>query len=386
MKPIVVIGSGHAGLTLTRELRMINKEIPIILVTQDDGCAYYKPNLSKAIALGKSANDLMMKSSKHIEKEQDIIIKTETKVLSINVKERFITVDAGNGTERIAYQSLVLGTGAAPIKLPIKGNAKDDVISVNTLDEYREFRDIIENKERILVIGAGFVGIEFASDIGYLGHNIDVVDMEAWPLRRALPEELGKAIVDSFPKDKVNFHFGKSVVAVDSKGQGYEVTFASGEKLMTDVVLSAVGIRLNIDLAKDADIETNRGIIVDNCARTSAKHIYAIGDCAEICGQTLPFIVPATAAAKALAKTLLTSVVTELRVPHLAVAVKIPTCSTIVCPSLSREGEWKVEGEAPDFIARFTNAEGEVTGFALTGKATTQKGFLLKECVAPKFG
>jgi len=86
MKPIVVIGSGHAGLTLTRELRIINKEVPIIIVTQDDGCAYYKPNLSKAIALGKTANDLMMKSSKHIEKEQDIIIKTETKVLSIDVE------------------------------------------------------------------------------------------------------------------------------------------------------------------------------------------------------------------------------------------------------------------------------------------------------------
>jgi len=386
MKPIVVIGSGHAGLTLTRELRMINKEVPIIIVTKDDGCAYYKPNLSKAIALGKTANDLMMKSAQHIEKEQDIIIKTDTKVISIDVEERFITVDAGKGTERIEYQSLVLGTGAEPIKLPIKGNAKDDVISVNTLDEYREFRDIIENKERILVIGAGFVGIEFASDVGYLGHHIDVVDMEAWPLRRALPEELGKAIVDSFPKDKVNFHFGKSVVAVDSKGKGYEVTFASGEKLETDVVLSAVGIRLNIDLAKEADIETNRGIVVDNCARTSAKYIYAIGDCAEICGQTLPFIVPATAAAKALAKTLLKSEITSLRVPHLAVAVKIPTCSTIVCPSLSREGEWKVEGESPDFVARFMNAEGEVTGFALTGKATTQKGFLLKECVAPTFG
>jgi len=386
MKPIVVIGSGHAGLTLTRELRMINKEVPIILVTQDDGCAYYKPNLSKAIALGKSADDLMMKSAEQIKKEQDIFIKTETKVTSIDVEESFITVDDGNSVERILYQSLVLATGASPFELPVKGNAKDNIISVNTLDEYREFRDIIENKKRVLIIGAGFVGIEFASDICSVGYHVDVVDMEAWPLRRSVPEELGQAIVDSFPKDKVNFYFGTSVVAVDTKGDGYEVTFASGEKIVTDVVLSAVGIRLNVELAKDANIETNRGIVVDNCSRTSAKNIYAIGDCAEVAGHALPFIAPATSAAKALAKTLLTSEVTELRVPHLAVAVKIPTCATIVCPSLSMEGEWKVEGEAPDFIARFTNPTGEVTGFALTGKATTQKGFLLKECVPPKFG
>ncbi len=382
MKPIIIIGSGHAGLTLTRELRVINKEIPIIVITQDDGCSYYKPNLSKAISVGKSANDLVMKNVEQIKTEQNIFIKTHTKVVAIDVNDSFVTVDDGNSVERIFYQDLVIATGASPFELPITGNAKNEIVSVNNLDDYRLFRETIENKERVLIIGAGFVGIEFASDIFSAGYHVDVVDMEAWPLKRALPQQLGQSIVESFPKDKVNWHFGSSVVAVDAKNEVLEVTLSCGKKLQVDVVLSAVGIRPNVGLAKAASVDINRGIVVDKNLRTSIKNIYAIGDCAEISGHTLPFIAPATFAAKALAKTLLTSD-TELNIPNLAVAVKIPTCTTIVCPSLFLEGDWKVEGDSPDIVARFMNAQGHVSGFALTGKAISQKAALLKECVAP---
>jgi len=382
MKPIIVIGSGHAGFTLTRELRVINKEVPIIVITQDNGCSYYKPNLSKAISVGKSANDLVMKNVEQIKTEQDVFIKTHTKVVAIDVNDSFVIVDDGNSVERILYQDLVIATGASPFELPIKGNAKNEIVSVNNLDDYRQFRGTIENKERILIIGAGFVGIEFASDIFSAGYHVDVVDMEEWPLKRALPQQLGQSIVESFPKDKVSWHFGSSVVTIDAQDEALEVTLTCGKKLSVDVVLSAVGIRPNIGLAKAANIDINRGIVVDNYLRTSIKNVYAIGDCAEISGHTLPFIAPATFAAKALAKTLLTSD-TGLIIPNLAVAVKIPTCTTIVCPSLTLKGGWEVEGDGPDFVARFMNLKGQVNGFALTGKAISQKGALLKECIAP---
>lgn len=384
MKPIIVIGSGHAGITLTRELRLLDKEVPIILITQDDGSAYYKPNLSKAISMGKSANDLVMKEVEQIKAEQDIFIKTHTKVTAIDPIGHAVTVDDGTGVERILYKDLVLATGASPFELPIKGDAKDEIISVNTLNDYRQFRNTIKKQERILIIGAGFVGVEFASDLFSSGYHVDVVDMEEWPLKRSLPEKLGLSIVDSFPNDKVNWHFGAAVVSVDHHNDSIEVTLSSEKKLQVDVVLSAVGIRSNTELAKAANVIVNRGIVVDNVLRTSVENIYAIGDCAEVSGHTLPFIAPATFAAKALAKTLLGSD-TALSIPNLAVAVKIPTCTTVVCPSLSLEGNWKVEGESPDYVARFINEQGEVSGFALTGKSISQKAPLLKECIPPVF-
>jgi|TARA_R110000868_G_scaffold175586_1_gene412731 rubredoxin-NAD+ reductase len=382
MKPIVVIGSGHAGVTLIRELRLINKEIPIILITQDDGCSYYKPNLSKAISMGKSASDLVMKKAEQIKKEQDIFFKTHTQVTSIDTENNCITVDDAGSIERILYKDLIITTGASPIELPITGNAKNDVISVNTLEDYRKFRESIDSQKQVLIIGAGFVGVEFVSDLFASDYHVDVVDMEEWPLKKALPQMLGQSIVESFPNDKVNWHFGSAVVSVDNNNESLKVTLSCGKILQVDVVLSAVGIKPNIDLAKAASVSVNRGIVVDNFLRTSVENIYAIGDCAEISGHVLPFIAPATFAAKALAKTLLVSD-TKLNIPSLAVAVKIPTCATVVCPSLSLDGNWKVEGESPDFVARFINNQGEVSGFALTGKSVSQKASLLKECIVP---
>ena len=382
MKPIVIIGSGHAGITLARELRVINKETPIILITQESGSAYYKPNLSKAISLGKSADDLVMKNVETLKSELNIFIKTLTRVESIDTEKNTIVIK-NRLIESIIYKELILAIGATPFDLPIEGDGKNDVVSVNNLDDYRQFKEKITNKRNILIIGAGFVGIEFASDLFASDYQVTVVDMEAWPLKKALPQQMGETIVNSFPKDRVDWHFGVAVTKVERQGNSLDVTLSCGKKLTVDMVLSAVGIRSNTCLAKDAKIKVNRGIVVDEYLRTNINNVYAIGDCAEISGHTLPFIAPATFAAKALAKTLLAEP-TTLNIPNLAVAVKIPTCPTVVCPSLDLAGNWVVEGDAPDFIARFMNAEKTVTGFALTGKEVSQKMTLLKECVAPQ--
>ncbi len=382
MKPIVVIGSGHAGVTLIREVRQLDLKTPVILITKDKANTYYKPNLSKAISMGKSPDDLVMKCAEQVELDLGVQIVSNTVVESIDTVNGSLKINGAEGQCSIAYKDLVFAVGAAPIELPINGDAADQVLSVNTLDEYRLFRSEIKDKTNVLIIGAGFVGIEFASDLSNSDYQVDVVDMGDWPLQRSLPEELGSSIRNSFKEDTLTWHFGASVVTVNRQGEKLEVTLSTGKKLMVDVVLSAVGIKPNIQLAKEANISVNRGIVVDECLRTSHKNIYALGDCAELSGYTLPFIAPATFSAKALAKTLL-GTVSELSIPNLAVAVKISTCPTVVCPSLTQGGVWDVDGESNDLIARYKNSEGQLLGFALTGKAISQKVSLLKECLSP---
>ena len=382
MKPIVVIGSGNAGVTLIREVRQLDLKTPVILITKDKANTYYKPNLSKAISMGKSPDDLVMKCAEQVELDLGVQIVSNTVVESIDTVNGSLKINGAEGQCSIAYKDLVFAVGAAPIELPINGDAADQVLSVNTLDEYRLFRSEIKDKTNVLIIGAGFVGIEFASDLSNSDYQVDVVDMGDWPLQRSLPEELGSSIRNSFKEDTLTWHFGASVVTVNRQGEKLEVTLSTGKKLMVDVVLSAVGIKPNIQLAKEANISVNRGIVVDECLRTSHKNIYALGDCAELSGYTLPFIAPATFSAKALAKTLL-GTVSELSIPNLAVAVKISTCPTVVCPSLTQGGVWDVDGESNDLIARYKNSEGQLLGFALTGKAISQKVSLLKECLSP---
>ncbi len=383
MKPIVVIGSGHAGITLIREVRQLDIKTPVILITKDNADTYYKPNLSKAISMGKSPDELVMKSAEQIELDLGVQVVSNAVVENIDTVKGSLNIKGAKGRYSIAYKDLVLAVGAAPIELPIDGDAADQVLSVNTLDEYRFFRDKIKAKKNVLIIGAGFVGMEFASDLSNSDYQVDVVDMGEWPLQRSLPEELGRSIKNSFKEGILTWHFSASVVTVNRQGDKLEVTLSTGKKIMVDVVLSAVGIRPNVQLAKKANISVNRGIIVDECLRTSHENVYAIGDCAELSGHTLPFIAPATFSAKALAKTLL-GTVSELSIPNLAVAVKISTCPTVVCPSLTQDGVWKVEGDSCDLIACYKNSEGQLLGFALTGKAISQKVNLLKECLSPE--
>ena len=200
MKPIIVIGSGHAGLTLTRELRVINKEVSIILITQDDGCSYYKPNLSKAISVGKSANDLVMKNVEQIKTEQDVFIKTHTKVVAIDAKkngdkwEVFTHGGRNNsGIDALEYAEQMEKNGAG--ELLVTSMDRDGTQVGYDIDLMSK----ISSKVNIPVIASG--------GVGNLDHLVDGI-------------KLGKA---SAVLAASIFHYGKHSVKeakdyLDSKG------------------------------------------------------------------------------------------------------------------------------------------------------------------------
>ncbi len=382
MKPIVIIGAGHAGLTLAREIRSQDKTVPVTIISQDPVQAYYKPNLSKALSMNKSPADLVLKSIDALRRDLDVQIIESTRVLKVDPEKNTvrclpIEVDGENQTPfELEYQNLVLATGASPIELPIKG-AAGNVASVNTLQDYVRFRGMIENKKRILIIGAGFVGCEFASDLSGQGYQVDVVDRSSWPLQAVLPEPMGAQIKQTLSNNHVNWHFQTTVEEIQRDEQGTLIVQLSNKAIIqADVILSAVGLQPNTQFASVAGLNTRKGIVIDEHCQTSAHCIYALGDCVEYDGQPLPFIAPATLAAKALAKTL-TGNKTRLVLPPQPVAIKIANCPTLICPPSSRQGSWQVKGSGQDLEAQYVSAENEFFGFALLGKKTSLKGAFL---------
>ncbi len=341
---VVVIGSGHAGMSLVKEIRSQNKEISIILISKDNAASYYKPNISKALAMLKTPSDLITSSHNKISAELNIDVVNNATVHSIDPKTNTLSVEGENSSRTIAYQKLVLALGATPIVSTINGNAKRNILSVNNLNDYRIFREELSNKNRVLIMGAGFVGTEFASDLSACGYLVDVVDRGKWPLRSSMPFELGKAITESFNSTFVKWHFESMV---------------------------AVGIRPNIELAIKAGLAINHGIIVNEKLLTSDKNIYALGDCAEISGLILPFINPASNAARALANTLLGHN-SNVNFKNFTVNVKVPSCPTVISPSLVGRGRWTVKGKSLDWAARHTDANGNLIGFALTCISSTE--------------
>ncbi|MEY4524381.1 MAG: hypothetical protein RIR27_1457 [Pseudomonadota bacterium] len=372
---IVIIGSGLAGYTVIRELRKIDKATPITLITREPGYFYSKPMLSTALASSKSAEQLISTNADGMATQLDITILGDVDVTAIDTAAQTVTTSTGS----ISYGKLVLGLGADQIRLPLEGNAANEVVTVNDLEDYAQFRKTIEGKKRITILGAGLIGCEFANDLVLGSYEVDVIDLAPQALGRLLPEEAAQALQAKLSEAGVRWHFATTVQSIDRSGDSLSITLANGSIINSDAFLSAVGLRPRLDLAKAAGIATGEGITVNRQLETSAKHVYAIGDCAEVEGLVLPYVMPIMQAARALAPNLLGQA-TTLGYPAMPVMVKTPALPTIVSPPAKNAvGDWKINSVEGGLEARFESSDGKLLGFALLGTATAQRGALTKE-------
>ena len=372
---IVIIGSGLAGYTVIRELRKIDKAIPITLVTREPGYFYSKPMLSTALASNKSAEQLISTNAEGMATQLDMTVLGDADVTAIDTAAQTVTTSKG----RISYGKLVLGLGADQIRLPLEGNAAHEVITVNDLEDYAQFRKTIEGKKRVAILGAGLIGCEFANDLVLGSYEVDVIDLAPQALGRLLPEAAAQALQAKLSAAGVRWHFATTVQSVDRSGDSLSIALANGTVINSDAFLSAVGLRPRIDLAQSAGIATGVGITVNRQLETSAKNVYAIGDCAEVEGLVLPYVMPIMQAARALAPNLLGQA-TTLNYPAMPVMVKTPALATIVSPpAKGAVGHWKMNTVEGGLEARFESSDGKLLGFALLGTATAQRGALTKE-------
>ncbi|MGF2686566.1 NAD(P)/FAD-dependent oxidoreductase [Marinobacter sp. DUT-3] len=373
--PIVIVGTGLSGYSLAREIRKQDKEIPIVMVTADDGFSYSKPMLSTGFTKGKEADELAQATSEAMIEQLNLDLRTYTTVTGIDTEAHELVI----GDERIRYSKLVLAWGADVIRLSIDGDGQDRVYSINDLMDYRAFRKALAGKKRVAIMGAGLIGSEFANDLRNGDYEVDVIAPSDTLMPGLLPQPAAEAVREELASHGVRFHLETVVDRIDRDGDGVKLTLANGETLMADLVISAVGLRPRTDLAQAAGIEINRGIMVNRALETSAPDVYALGDCAEVDGHVLLYVLPLMACARALAKTL-TSERTEVAYGTMPVLIKTPCCPTSVCPPPSNaEGEWEVEQDGTSVKALFKSADGTVLGFAVTGSYAVEKQALSKE-------
>lgn len=375
-KPIVIIGSGLAGYSVIREFRKFDVEAPVLILSADHGGFYTKPMLSNALATGKTPASLLNSSAEHMADQMKAIIRPYSRVISIDPSNKNLVLQDG---EKLNYDQLVLALGADQIRLPLEGDGTEEILSVNDLDDYHRFRDVLEIKKEIAIIGAGLIGCEFANDLAVAGYHVRVIDISAQPLCRLLPQAGGIFLQRRLEAAGVVFHMDTTTQRVEKSGEKLQLTFTNGETIKTDILLTAVGLVPRIDLAKTAGIKVNRGIVVNQSLQTSYEDVYALGDCAEVDGRILPFVMPIMHAARALAATLANKL-TQARYPAMPVLVKTPACPTVVSPpNPGAKGEWQVE-EAQDSVkALFQDVENKLLGYALLGVATKEKNVLVKQ-------
>jgi rubredoxin-NAD+ reductase len=372
--PIVIVGTGLAGYTLAREIRRRDTQLPLCLITKDDGAFYSKPMLSNALGKHKTADDLATASADKMRTELAAEILTHTRVKAIHVNAHKLELDNGKSLD---YAKLVLAVGAQVIAPPLQGDAVDRVFSVNSLQDYRRFRQGIVGKQTVAIIGPGLIGCEFTNDLISAGYEVHVIGPDPWPLGRLLPAQAGAAVQTALQAIGVQWHLQRTVQQVNTAGEKILLTLDKQQQLEVDVVLSAIGLRADTSLAQSAGLHVNRGIVVDRRLQTSAANIHALGDCAEVEGLVLPFVMPLMQQARALAASLCTAP-TELTYPAMPVLVKTTSYPVVVSPPpFDAQGAWEEQVLAGGVKALF-KAGDQLLGFALTGSAVSEKQALTK--------
>ncbi len=385
-KPIIIIGSGLAGYNLAREIRQRDKQTPMLMITRDAGDFYSKPMLSTALSMGKTPDALLSMSAEKMSAQYNMDILTHTAVDKIIPKENTLIIRPLAKTtdliehepeqsqdSSLEYHSLILCLGADTQVPLLEGDALNDVLQVNDAYQYKSFHEKITNKQSITLLGAGLVGCEFANDLTQAGYKVHIVESAHFPIASLLPEKIGCELTLALEKQGARWHLGRRAKSINHHNHQYVITLDNNEQIISDVVFSAIGLKPRIDLAKQAGIHTRHGVVVDTYLRTNMSNIYAIGDCSEINGWSLPYIAPIMQCAKTLAS-ILTNNPNPLSLPAMPVIIKTSCYPISVCrPPFVTKPEWQFEEVDGITRAYLKDQEHGLLGFILTKDAIKER-------------
>ncbi|RGP53011.1 NAD(P)/FAD-dependent oxidoreductase [Pseudomonas abyssi] len=376
--PLVIVGTGLAGYNLAKEFRKLDNQRPMLLVSADDGRFYSKPLLSTGFAKGKEADELAMQDANAMAAQLGAEVLTGVSVSAIDPAARILTL----GDRQQAYSDLVLALGAEVRALPWREQLGERLLSINDLADYGRFRAALTGRKKVLIIGAGLIGCEFANDLSLGGFEVTVVATDPWVMPQLLPEPVAAALQRRLEALGVTFHLGCGIRELAASENALLTLLDDGSEVQADQGLSAIGLAPRTDLAAAAGLSVGRGVRVDAQLRSSDPHIYALGDCAEVAGLNLMYVMPLMTSARALAKTL-AGTPTAVSYPAMPIMVKTPACPLVVAPPLAGvSGEWQISGEGEDLRAVFIDQTGQLQGFALTGAAVSEKALLTRELPA----
>lgn len=373
--PVVIIGTGLAGYNLAREFRKLDSETPLLLITADDGRSYSKPMLSTGFGKNKDADGLSMAEPGAMAEQLKAEVRTHTRISGIDAGHKRLWI----GEQAVPYRDLILAWGAETVRVPIEGDSAELVFPINDLEDYARFRAAAAGKRRVLLLGAGLIGCEFANDLILGGYEVQLVAPCEQVMPMLLHPAAAAAVQAGLESIGAKFHLGPVLTRLEKVADGMEAHLSDGQIIPCDVVVSAIGLRPRIDLAAAAGVQVNRGVMVDRYLKTSHANIYALGDCAEVDGLNLLYVMPLMSCARALAQTLAGNP-TAVSYGPMPITVKTPVCPLVVSPPpRGSEGIWSVEGQGADIKALCHSADGQLLGYALTGGAVMEKLTLNKQ-------
>ena len=268
---IVIVGAGLAGAKAAEALRERGYDGPVALLGDEAELPYERPPLSKGYLAGKAAFDDAVVHPAAWYDEQRIDLRLGAHVTAIDRDRREVELAGG---ERMPYGALLLATGAEPRRLPIPG--ADTALTLRTRADSDAIRATFGEGRRLVLIGAGWIGLEVAAAARTAGTDVTVLEAAELPLLAVLGEQMATVFADLHREHGVDLRLGASVAAIEADG----VRLADGSLVPADAVVVGVGVRPRTELAEAAGLEVDNGVLVDAQLRTSDPTIFAVGDIA----------------------------------------------------------------------------------------------------------
>lgn len=273
---LVIVGAGHAGFQLAQALRQARHDGAITLVNNEPHPPYQRPPLSKTYLKTAGGADSVLFRPVNFFADQRIELISDT-ATAIDRAAR--TLQLGSGAT-LAYDHLVLATGARNRELSVPGSG-DDIGYIRTLAETEALRLRLPQVKHVVIVGAGFIGLEFAATARALGVGVDVIEVAPRIMGRAVTPQVSAFFQARHEASGVRFHFGVGVSEIERRdGQITAVVLANGTRLDADIVVAGIGVIPNVELAAEAGLAVASGIVVDEHLLTGDPAISAIGDCA----------------------------------------------------------------------------------------------------------
>ncbi len=271
---IVIVGAGLAGAAAAEELRNQGHTGPLTLVGAEPHPPYERPPLSKGLQLGTAEPDSVFVHPTRWYADHDVDLVTGNPVTGIDLDAGHVTLS----DRRLDYDRLLLATGAQPRRLEIADRSGADVLYLRTLDDALALS--IRLTEHLLIIGAGWIGLEIAAAAREAGGTVTVVETASLPLANVLGPELAPIFADLHRDHGVDLRLDTSVGAIDHAGDRTTVRLSDGDELSPDLIVVGIGAEPDLVLATDAGLATGHGVLVDATLRASDPHVFAAGDVA----------------------------------------------------------------------------------------------------------
>ncbi len=275
----LIIGASLAGAKAAETLRHDGFDGRVVLIGEEEVRPYERPPLSKDYLRGEAGTDKVFVHDEPFYRDHDIELRLRSQVTSLDPKGR--TVELASG-ERIGYDAALLATGATPRHLEVPGANLGGVRYLRQLGEADRLRDAIRNARRMVVIGAGWIGCEVAASARQMGTEVAMVARSPLPLEHAIGPELGAFYRDVHLEHGVEMHLETGVQALRGNGSVTEVVLTDGGSVPADLVVAGLGVVPRVELAHNARLALENGVLTDELLATSAPGVYAAGDVANV--------------------------------------------------------------------------------------------------------